>query len=252
MTSRKDFGNFAPFMIRVGSRPYLILRDPKHIAIIYTTSKQFNSHTTQIDILEKLFGLPESAAKLYTDSSTEQATEDSSVHTNLTLPTEDIQVHALATLARIYVSILSRSLNDKMFQVNTWTQIEDVWSFFQQVLTRCTIETMFGSDMFKQYPKIVREYGKFSEAIEDFVPGMPGYMVTTAATTAREQLQQGMEKWLRSNHSGTDFARTRDEDPDWDAFKGSKYLQQRDSGLTKHQEMDIKGRTAYLLCLMHR
>lgn len=189
---------------------------------------------------------------LYKSQSAAQEGENVPDSPRVRLPADHLQYMGSTKIVETYLSILSKSLNDKMFQVGTWTQIEDFWSFFQQVISRCTIETLFGSDIFKRYPNVVRDLWKFSDAAGDFLPGMPRYMVTTAATTAREQLQQGLENWLRVNHSGSDFARVGEEDPSWDEYKGSKFVQQRDNMLSKIEGIDVEARTADLLNIMHR
>lgn len=247
----KNYGNFAPFMVMVGSKPFLIIRDPKHISKVLVASHDFARERTEIDVLEKLFGLPRSASKLYAAQYASAQSEQISDSPNPPLPDITIKGKALLEFAEIYIDRLSQSMNDKMIQVDTWTLVEDSWSFFQQVVSRCMIEALCGTDIFKQYPGVLKDYMKFSEAVEDFLPGMPSFMVTSAATTAQEQVHQGLEKWLKLNHSGTDFARIGDADPPWDATKGSKFIQGCDARISKTDGLDMPCRAADLLSIIY-
>lgn len=147
--------------------------------------------------------------------------------------------------------MLSENMNNKMFQVGSWTLIEDTWSFFRQVVTRCTLESLFGSDLFKQYPGVVRDYCEFADAIEGFVPGLPRYWVPSAGLQAQGRLLEGIEKWLKANHSGSEFARIADEDPDWDENLGSKFIQERDAEIACLNGMNPKARAAEMLSIIH-
>ena len=172
-------------------------------------------------------------------------------HAHSALPQKYLTGPSLTPLIDIYVSILSRNLHEKMFQVGSWTQIEDFWSFFQQVVARCTIETLFGSAIFKQYPSIVKDYLKFSEASAGFVPGMPRFLASAAYEGPRDLLLEGIVKWLKANHSGSEFAKISDEDPVWNEHKGSKFIQERDDVFAKLEGWGLTGRAADMLSAMH-
>lgn len=247
----KDYGNFSPFMVMIASRPFLTIRDPEHISKVLAASEDFSHERTEIDVLEKLFGLPESASKLYAAQYGSAQSKSATEARGLSLFDTTLEGTALSEVAETYIDRLSQSMNDKMIQVGTWTLVEDSWSFLRQVVFRCMIETLCGTDMFKQYPGVLKDYLKFSEAIEDFVPGMPSFMVTSAIKTAQEQVHQGLEKWLKHNHSGSDFARIGEADPSWDATKGCKFVQERDDRISKVDGLDMRCRSADLLSIIH-
>jgi hypothetical protein len=138
-----------------------------------------------------------------------------------------------------------------MFQVGSWTQIEDVWSFFQQVLTRCSVETLFGSAIFKQYPGLVKDFWKFEDAFDSFLPGMPRLLVSSTHDESCDRLRQGIGKWLKANHSGSEFAKIGTDDPDWDEHKGSKFVQESDDVFAK-VPLGLEARTAEIMSVMHR
>lgn len=137
-----------------------------------------------------------------------------------------------------------------MFQFDTWTQIEDLWSFLQQVLIRCTLETLFGSALFKQYPRLVRDYLLFDAATEGFVYGMPRIMIS-AATKPRDRLHQGMETWLKLNRNGSEDLDLASDDSVWDEKKGLRIIRERDISFAKVEGIDINARAAEMLSIIH-
>ncbi|KAF1835135.1 hypothetical protein BDW02DRAFT_496609 [Decorospora gaudefroyi] len=230
------YGKTAPFVVKVGLRPYVVLRDPLHIQKSARASKQLTAHATGSRIHDIIFG----ASEHY------EATK----HARADLTRKYLTGASLTTMTDIYVSILSHNLNDKMFQVDSWTQIEDFWSFLQQVLTRCSIETLFGSAILKTYPGLIKDYGRFEDAVESFIPGMPRLLLSAPYDEPLTRLLHGMEKWLMANHSGSEFAKISDDDPDWDEYKGSKFIQEHDDHCAK-VPLPLEARTAEMLNIIH-
>jgi hypothetical protein len=224
----------------------VVLRDPAHVKKVATASKLRTSQESHIN--EVIFGPSKTGPSR---ANAKNANNELDEHARTALAQKYLTGPSLTTMVDHYVSILSRNLNDKMFQRGSWTQIEDFWSFFEQVLTRCSIETHFGSAIFKQYPGLIKDFWKFEDAIDSFIPGMPQLLVLTAHTEPRNRLLQGIGKWLKANHSGSEFAKITAEDPDWDEYKGSKFVQERDDVLAK-TSLDVEARAAEMLSVMHR
>jgi hypothetical protein len=229
---------------------YAILRDPEQIRNVVTMSKQASDGYSRLEQYDKVYGAPKVALDLYRKQSIGGKENSPINHAHCNVSSKYLTGAPLVSLVDKYASILSRNLNDKMFQVGSWTQIEDFWSFMQQVQTRCTMEALFGSALFKQYPRVVRDYWEFDTAVDSFLPGAPHFIIS-AASRPRERLQAGIEKWLKTNHSGSEFAKIGDEDPDWDEHKGSKFIQERDDAIAKIEGLDIQARTAEILSVMH-
>ncbi|KAF2822260.1 putative cytochrome-like protein P450 [Ophiobolus disseminans] len=243
----KEYGNFAPFYVKAGPQGLLIVREPIQVTEVLAASNA----GAYIQALDKLFGLPPSALDLYNGNGVSD-TVKVAFEKALVKPTQrHLTGTALVDNMETYISVLSANMNNKMFQVGTWTQIEDTWSFLQQVITRCTLESLFGTDLFKQYPGVVRDYWEFADATEGFVPGLPRYWVPSAASQVRDRLLEGLERWLKVNHSGSEFARIVDEDPTWDERKGSKLIQERDALFAGLKGIDLRGRAVELLSIMH-
>jgi hypothetical protein len=243
----KDYGNFAPFAVKAGLQPFIVLRDPEQMKKAIRAYERQNPVSTRKDMHEIILGSSPAVAKLYADTAIDKGV----IERARTVSTQKyLEGDSLAIITNLYVTTFSRNMNDKMFQVGSWTQIEDFWSFFQQVLTRCSIETLFGSAIFKQYPGLIKDYWKFEDAAEGFVPGLPWFTTSTAHKEPLDRLCQGVEKWLKVNHSGTEFAKTGSDDADWDEYKGSKFIQERDDLLAK-AALPLKTRTAEMLDVMH-
>ena len=216
-----EYGGFAPFTVKVGLRSFVVLRDPEHVRRAAKASEVLFQGPKTTREEKKLV-----ASLVDTDGQT-----NSSPHG---LPIEKYLTGApLTNLCELYASKLSSNMNDKMFQTDSWTQIEDFWSFFQQVLTRCSIETLFGSAIFRQYPGLTKDYWKYQDAAEGHSLHMPYPLEPKEHKEHLEKLLAGVEKWFKTNHSGSEFAQVGSEDPDWDEHKGSKFIQESDDGFAR-------------------
>lgn len=250
-SNRKQYKGTAPFLVYAGPQPFLVVHDPNQIEKIVKASQSNHRNPARIEVLDKIYGSPQSALGLYAVKASSDADKPALDHVLLGLIEKHFTGATLIVNIENYITIISTSLNDKMFQVGSWTQIEDAWSFLRQVFTRCILTSLFGSDLFKQYPGLIKDYWEFADAIDGFIPGLPRYWVPGHAVQIRERLSRGIEKWLKANHSGSDFARTADEDPLWDEFKGSKFVQERDNELVKIEGLDTQARVAEMLSIIH-
>lgn len=159
---------------------------------VLEANDHFSTRAARVERFDKLFGSPDAEGHFHkSDARTQEEVEDS--------PSRDDLFHisdaALAPSVDTYISILSANMHDKMFQYDTWTRVEDLWSFLQLVVLRCTVDTLFGSTLLKQYPRMVRDYLDFNAATEGFVSGMPRMMVS-GATKPRGRLLEGMKNWV--------------------------------------------------------
>ncbi|KAI4704384.1 hypothetical protein J4E81_001450 [Alternaria sp. BMP 2799] len=220
-----EYGNFAPFLVL----DFAVLRDPEH-------TKKVMQACYRKDLKKK-----------YKDAAV-NAQEFLMTQRGVTT-CKYLEGSSLATMTNLYTDILSRNMNDKMFQISSWTQIEDVWSFLQQVLTRCSLELLFGSAILKQYPGLIKDYWKFEDAIQDYLSVQ--YLFRPAPyKEPLERLWQGVEKWLKVNHSGTEFAKTGPDDADLDEYRGSKFIQELDDTIASKQ-LPFEARIAEMLDVMH-
>lgn len=246
-STSKEFGSFAPFTVKAGLQTLVVLRDPKHIKVVAEASKL--SEQTSI-VRREYEGVFEVSNR---NANTQVATPEKYSEKANNALAAPIQKHltgtSLAELGELYASKLSSNMDDKMFQVDTWTQIEDFWSFFQQVFTRCLVETLFGSVIFRQYPKLVKDYWKFEDALETYVPGMSWLLGSSAYEEPRDALLRGVEKWLRTSHNGSGFAKLGSDDPIWDDIRGSKLIQEVDGLLAKFSSEEL--RAVELLKVIH-
>ena len=127
------------------------------------------------------------------------------------------------------------------FQVGSWTEIEDSWSFFRGEISKAVIETMFGSTLLKIYPALLRDYWAFDTHIEKFSGGLPRFLMSPAYT-ARDRLHENLQKWIKTVDGGSDLAKIADEDAVWDPEMGSKYWRGRDEIIAKIPTLDYRAR----------
>lgn len=209
-----------------------------------------NDHLTtraaQVETFDKLFGSPDAEGHTYMSEAKEQEEADrSSSSDKIRFYVSDA---VLASSVDAFISNLSASMHDKMFQYDTWTGIEDLWSFLQLVLTRCTIHTLFGSALLKPNPRMVRDYLDFNAAAEGFVPGMPRIMVSRAAKP-RDRLLQGMKKWAQDNGEAFSTA-----SPAWDEKAGLSVIREHVRqcyNVVKFKEQALKASAAEMLGITH-
>ena len=198
---------------------------------------------------EEVFRSPKSNASSNPNASKPEKYEEKAKNARTASIHKYLTGASLSDLSELYALKLSSNMDDKMFQVGTWTQIEDCWSFFQQVLTRCIVETLVGSTFFRQYPKFIKEFWAFEDSLESYLPGISGLLDSSAYEKPRDTLLEGLEKWIRANHAGNEFAKIGTFDPDWDEQRGSKFVQEFDSLFSEFSSEE--SRAVELLELIH-
>jgi hypothetical protein len=227
---------------------FLIIRDANHVKKVFQSVKQMTPKPFHVQIFDKVMGSPREAVEFYSSTTQSKEREDLE-YAHSTIPRIYFQGSTLASMAEKYISVLRRNLSEKMFQEKFWTEIEDLWSFFQNEITKAVMETIFGSAILKQYPGLVRDFWIFDKNIENFTNGKPRFLMPHAYK-ARSELLQNIKKWLQAVHAGSDFARDGEDDPDWDAEKGSKFWQARDTVYARIPSLDFDARASEALGMM--
>jgi hypothetical protein len=129
----------------------------------------------------------------------------------------------LASMSDKYTSILRHNLANKMFQERFWTEIEDLWTFFENEVSRAIIETLFGSLLLKQYRRIVRDFWEYHASIETISSGIPRFLVPSSYA-AQDRLLENLEKWLRLSEEEADDVKANDDEAGWSEKMGFKLL----------------------------
>ncbi|KAF1962243.1 cytochrome P450 [Byssothecium circinans] len=246
----KKYGDYAPFMVKVGLSSYLIIRDLDHVQQVFQTPNNAIA-TPDLEFYTKVLDAPPDAINYYKSVARRDTEGDKVHHAHVTIPRKYFTGPALKALTDTYISIFRRNMSNKMFQVNSWTQIEDLWSFFEIDITRAMTETLFGSALLKQYPKLAQDLCDFNSKIEEYLPGLPRFMVSASAAP-RDRLLAQLKKWLQEKHGGTDFAKIDERDPMWDENKGSKYIQERDNVFANCPAFNYQGRAVESLSVLQR
>lgn len=227
----------------------MVIRDPKHIETILA-SDQMTTVFERAEVFDKVFGAPRATLDSYNGFRTSEDTTQVN-HAHFGLPQKYLTGSSLLSLAELYISAFRRNMSNKMLQLDSWTQIEDLWSFLEIEITRATNETLFGAALMKEYPKINQDFWKLQANVEQFLPGLPRFTVS-GIYDVRDRILAGLKKWLQATHGGTDFARIDTDDPEWDERRGSKYFQERDQVFTKMYSFNYQARAAEALGMMQR
>lgn len=245
---REIYGNFAPFLVRAGFTSYLIVRDPEHINTILE-SDHMVPQGSHVQMFDEVMGSPKEAAQLALEQARSKK-DDNLQYAHLVLPRKYLSGKHLEAFAERYSSILSRNLSDKMFQEKTWTEIEDLWIFFRNELTRAIVEAIYGSDLLKSYSHLARDFWDFDSSIEDLKRGVPEFMAPKAHS-ARNRILEHLEMWLKSyDHEGK--VDQGNEDSGVDGQKVSDFFRARDETLARIDSITHRARAAEALALLQR
>jgi hypothetical protein len=237
------------FVVRAGKTPYVVVRDPGQVKTIFTSDRTTTAFECA-EVYDKVLGASkaniENYKLLHNSDDTDQLN-----HAHFRLQQKYLTGVSMSSLADIYISAFQRNMSNKMFQLDSWTQIEDLWSFFEIDITRTCNETLFGSLLMKQYPKVTQDFWKLQANVENFLPGLPRFTVS-GIYEVRDRVLEGLKKWLETTHGGEDFAKVGKDDPEWDESRGSKYFQERDQVLSTLPSFDHHSRAAEALGVMQR
>jgi hypothetical protein len=203
-----------------------------------------------VELFNEVFGAPKEAT-LLVHSQTSRKKEDDLDYAHKILPQNYLSGAHLDAMVERYASTLSRNLSEKMFQEKTWTELEDLWTFFRNEITKVLVETIYGSGLLKTYPRIVRDFWEFDSNIENVKRKVPRFLAPKAYA-ARDRLLEQTEKWLQSLESATESEKGRGEDTGWDASKGSLFFQKRDEALANVGSIGHRARAAEVLALLHQ
>ncbi|CAI6332412.1 unnamed protein product [Periconia digitata] len=246
----KKYGAHAPFTVKIGRVSYLVVRSSEHCRSLLRQSSSTKAKSNLTEIYDKVFGTTRDAIRYYQIN--ESVDQDSgpfhpllaSVHSKYQ---DDVEFKSLTDT---FISIFRRNMSNKMFQPSSWTQIEDLWSFLEIEITRGAVETLFGSALIKNQPKLVRDYWDFQSKTGEFIPGLPRFTISSAVPP-RDRLLEGIRKWLQTTHGGTDFAQIKASDPVWDEKRGSKFIQECDATFAQIPSFNYQARASECLRIIH-
>lgn len=230
---RANLADF-PFTVKASlSKSYVVVKDPKHVRKVLH-AEQFVPEGRHVQLLDKVVGAPKEALRLYEKSNRSPKKDDDLVYAKVVLPRKHLQGDHLTSIAEKYISNLSRNMASKMFQEQTWTEIEDLWSFIQLEVTRAMVEALFGSALLKMYPRLVNDFVRFESGVDDMAQGSPPFMNSTFMNSkvynARVRLLKSFNAWLQSCDQEPAVAEGQET---WDATRGSSFFQASDRAIAR-------------------
>lgn len=247
----KEYGAFTPFVVRAGFRSFLVIREPDHIKVIFESNKQMSPKSYGTQSFGHILGWPKDASKAQNKMATQSMQSQKVNQARVTVYQKYLSDAWSMTMAQKYISVLRRNLADKMFQDRSWTEIEDMWSFFQIDITRALIETIFGPTLLKKYPGVARDFWEFDSNSDNFTRGLPRFTIPSAYN-ARDRLWEKLQEWLQSTYKGQSISEVEDDISDWDANFGSRFFQTRTSLFTDTTSGEHQARAAETLSVMQQ
>jgi hypothetical protein len=114
---------------------------------------------------------------------------------------------------------------DKQYSQSTdeWLDIPDLFAFVQNSVTVAATETLFGSEISKQYPDMTTDQWIFMDRSIEIVMGLPRSVIS-GAYDARDRLLARLTQW---NVESSALRHAGKADSVWDAKAGSGLLQER-------------------------
>lgn len=188
-------------------------------------------------------GSPQSAIDFY------KSPESTVDHDQMMQVRQHTSGSALASLDSKLFNTLKRNIAQSFPGTtgNKWTDVPDLYAFFEDQATRAIAETLLGSAIVDSYPSFAKDLWTFIESTDTLLLGLPRFMASKAYG-ARDRLLSHFKTWGRQADELRAQGQVNDQ---WDPIAGSTLMQQREqlySSLPGHGE---GGRAAQTLGLLY-
>lgn len=202
-------------------------------------------------LFDKAFGTPQGSLKAIQAMTKDHTQSEGLDFVHSRIPRQYCSGAGLKSMGEAYTLLLRHNLGNKMFQDRTWTEIEDLWSFFQIEVTRATLATLFGEKLLKVYPKIVKDLWEFDANLDSLSTGLPQFLIPNAYKV-RDRLQENIEKWLKSTkNERAGSMDSEKEENSQDRDLGSAYFRATSKAIQELGFEDGQTRAAAVLAMMH-
>ncbi|KAF2633991.1 cytochrome P450 [Macroventuria anomochaeta] len=242
--SLNKYGDGTPFFIDAAGEKLLIVLNPEHVRKILRSSSELDANPfVHEKILGQLMGSPQSAIDYY------KSPESTVDHDQMMQVRQHTSGSALSSLDDKLFDTLKHNITKSYVEASgdKWTDIPDLYAFFEDQATRAVAETLLGSAIVDSYPSFAEDLWTFIESTDTLLLGLPRFMASEAYG-ARDRLLSHFKTWGRQ----ADELRKQDKvNTQWDPIAGSTLMQEREklySSLPGHGE---DGRAAQTLGLLY-
>ncbi|CAO2647700.1 Nn.00g086220.m01.CDS01 [Neocucurbitaria sp. VM-36] len=240
----EQFGDGSPFFVDAAGQKILIILDPEHIKGVLRSATELDPNPFIHDkILSALMGSPQEAIAYYkSDQSNTDHIQTTHIRQHTTGP-------GLVSLDKRLFDTLKRSVAQAIRPQadSEWTEISDLYAFFEHHVTLAIAETLLGSAIVQSYPEIISDLWIHIEHTDHFFMGLPRFMIPKAYA-ARDRLLKNIRNWSTKSQI---LRQQNAVDSHWDAVAGSALLQEREKLYGEMPGHDEYGRAAQTLGLLY-
>ena len=215
--------------------------NPEHVRKILRSTSELDANPfVHEKILGQLMGSPQSAIDYY------RSPESTVDHDQMMQVRQHTSGSALAALDDKLFNTLKRNIS-RSCSDHDWTDIPDLYAFFEDQATRAIAETLLGSAIVESYPSFAKDLWTFIESTDTILIGLPRFMASEAYG-ARDRLLSHFKSWGRQ----ADALRTQNKvNSDWDPIAGSTLMQEREKLYSSLPGHGPEGRAAQTLGLLY-
>ncbi|KAJ4344266.1 hypothetical protein N0V95_006209 [Ascochyta clinopodiicola] len=238
------YGGETPFFIDGAGKKILILLHPQHVKHVLRSANECDPNPfVHEEIMHQLMGSPHAAVDYY--KSPESAVD----HDQMVQVRQHCTGQALPALDKRMFETLKRNITNTCApSVNReWTDITDLYAYFETQATRTVIEVLLGSDIIERYPTFAADMWVFIESTDLFLLGLPRFLIPKAYAT-RDRLLKHLRDLSRTHDSLSEQKAFSNE---WHPAGGSILLQERERMYSSLPGHDLEARAAQILGILY-
>ncbi|KAF2748846.1 cytochrome P450 [Sporormia fimetaria CBS 119925] len=229
-----EYDGSAPFVVKDGPlSAHVVVRDPDHITRILEAN-QFKPEGHHVRLINEFNRSGKENPKAISSNNPVQNKDMEIARSDL--PRKYLSGNDSTPLVRNYEAALFNNMDGKMFQVRTWTEIEDLFSFLSLEISRALVVALLGTEKLKRNPRFIRDLMELNKNVDGMERGLPRIMIPKAYD-ARDSLHAMIVQHLQSIQT-CDESVLGGPDDVWNAYRGSKLLRLRDETISKIYKHD--------------
>ena len=225
-------------MVRLNflTKDIYLVSGAEYLNAVWKNTKGLTS-TNGLNIsFEHMFATPKADMKVY-ESDDSGSTHDP--HPESSVKPEDRVFHLVhkATadnLSGPQLKITAKRFKDALLQqieaspiTEEWTEMDDLFAFVRPMISRSTIQSMFGANFLRKFLEFFDDFLYFNQNMTKLLHRYPRWMVPKA-WQARERCMAAMKKWRKDVQGKNDF-------------EGNGMIAQRWAGFSKMKGLSDDG-----------
>ena len=148
--------------------------------------------------------------------------------------------NTLTPFSNRFQSILLKHIENENIS-SEWTQMPDLFSFLQILVSTSAIEAMCGPALIRMNPKWIQEFWEFDRSLPYFLKGYPRWFAPKA-WAARQRILDGVKKW--HTYAKARFDESCIDEDGHDPFFGTQLIRQRQEYFGEMEFMDADAMAA--------